>query len=224
MKNLKSKKLYFQVFEELKTYIIKNNLKPGDKLPTEQQMCEVLGVSRNVLREAIKTLEIIGVLSSKPGVGIMINSFNSNFLSTCMFLNLVDGSVNLRKQSQNVRKALEIYFAQEIIDNINDEQIKTLEQLIERMKNENDKPEFLQIDCDFHHTLYKECNNLVLTAILDSTWEIEKAYYDEAIVEEPELRYIKHKAIFDAIVSRNYDNLITAIKFHFSYDFKPYLK
>ena len=68
MRNLKTKKKYFQVYEELKSYIIKNNLKPGDKLPTEMQMSEILGVSRNVLREAIKTFEIIGVLTSKAGV------------------------------------------------------------------------------------------------------------------------------------------------------------
>ena len=85
MKNLKSPKLYFQVYDALREYIIKNNLKPGDKMPTEAEMTEALGVSRNVLREGIKTLEIIGVLSSKPGVGMIINSFNSNFLSSCIY-------------------------------------------------------------------------------------------------------------------------------------------
>ncbi len=60
MKNLKSRRLYLQVYDEIKSYIEKNHLLPGDKLPSEMKMCEMLGVSRNVLREAIKSLEITG--------------------------------------------------------------------------------------------------------------------------------------------------------------------
>ena len=69
MKNLKSRKLYLQVYDEIKNYIEENHLLPGDKLPSEMKMCEMLGVSRNVLREAIKSLEITGTVSSTPGAG-----------------------------------------------------------------------------------------------------------------------------------------------------------
>ena len=55
MKNLKSRKLYLQVYDEIKNYIEENHLVPGDKLPSEMKMCEMLGVIRNVLREAIKS-------------------------------------------------------------------------------------------------------------------------------------------------------------------------
>ncbi|WP_368273339.1 winged helix-turn-helix domain-containing protein, partial [Enterocloster bolteae] len=47
MKNLKSRRLYLQVYDEIKSYIEKNHLLPGDKLPSEMKMCEMLGVSRN---------------------------------------------------------------------------------------------------------------------------------------------------------------------------------
>lgn len=80
MKNLRSPKLYLQVYNELRNYIVQNNLKPGDKLPTEMEMCERLGVSRNVLREAIKSLEITGVVHSTPGVGIVIQEFSTDYL------------------------------------------------------------------------------------------------------------------------------------------------
>ena len=66
MKNLHAPKLYIQVYDEIKNYIYQNNLKPGDKLPTEMDMCRQLGVSRNVLREAIKALEITGVFTRRP--------------------------------------------------------------------------------------------------------------------------------------------------------------
>ena len=66
MKNLKSRKLYLQVYDEIKSYIEKNHLMPGDKLPSEMKMCEMLGVSRNVLREAIKSLEIKMCIRDRP--------------------------------------------------------------------------------------------------------------------------------------------------------------
>lgn len=75
MKNLKSRRLYLQVYDEIKNYIEKNHLMPGDKLPSEMKMCEMLGVSRNVLREAIKSLEITGAVRSTPGIGIVIQEF-----------------------------------------------------------------------------------------------------------------------------------------------------
>ena len=62
-------KLYVQAFREIRAYITRNNLQPGDLLPSEQAMCEMLGVSRNVLREAIKSMELMGMAQSRPGRG-----------------------------------------------------------------------------------------------------------------------------------------------------------
>lgn len=220
MRNLKTKKKYFQVYEELKSYIIRNNLKPGDKLPTEMQMSEILGVSRNVLREAIKTFEIIGVLTSKAGVGIELNSFNSNFLSSCMFLNLIDDNVNLVEQSQEVRKGLELYFAEDSLNTITEAQIEKLENLLTLMRSSDESLDFYSIDSQFHHILYENVNNMVLLAFLDSAWECDKAYRSELVIDEPELRYTKHKAILDAIKNKDYDAYMKALKYHFSYEFK----
>ena len=46
----KEDKLYIRAYREIRRYIVENNLKSGDLLPTEQKLCETLGVSRNVLR------------------------------------------------------------------------------------------------------------------------------------------------------------------------------
>ena len=80
MRNLKEDKLYIQAFREIRSYIIRNELKAGDLLPTEQNMCQMLGVSRNVLREAIKSMELMGMIQSVPGRGTMIKEFNLDFI------------------------------------------------------------------------------------------------------------------------------------------------
>ena len=60
MKRLKSDKLYTRVYQEIRNYIVENDLTAGDKLPSEMEMCQTLGVSRNVVREALKSLQIMG--------------------------------------------------------------------------------------------------------------------------------------------------------------------
>ena len=107
----KRQKLYQYVYNEIKDYIIKNNLQPGDVLPSEMEMMRMFGVSRNVLREATKALEIMGVVSSRNGVGKIINQFDSGFISSCMFLNLLGSETAIVVQSMQVRQVLEIGFA-----------------------------------------------------------------------------------------------------------------
>ena len=63
---------YELVAEQLLEYIAEQNLRPGDRLPTEQGLAEVLGASRNVTREAVKVLAAIGRLSVRRGAGIFV--------------------------------------------------------------------------------------------------------------------------------------------------------
>lgn len=79
MRNLKEDKLYIQTFREIRSYIITHELKAGDSLPTEQAMCQMLGVSRNVLREAIKSMELMGMIQSCPGRGTDGEGIQSGF-------------------------------------------------------------------------------------------------------------------------------------------------
>ena len=60
------------VAEQLKKWIIEKNLQPGDRLPTEQVLSEELGVARHTLREGIKRLSQLGIVSSKTGSGLYI--------------------------------------------------------------------------------------------------------------------------------------------------------
>ncbi|NBK26103.1 MAG: FadR family transcriptional regulator, partial [Spirochaetia bacterium] len=170
MKNLKSKKLYLQVYDELRHYILKNNLKPGDKIPTEMEMSQTLGVSRNVLREAIKTLEILGVVSSKPGVGMVVNAFSPSSLSTCMFLNLLEDKGDLLKQSQEVRMILELGFAQKCMDSITDDQLDRMDECVRTMEAYDENADFYDLDAHFHQCMYENLENKILIAFLDSAW------------------------------------------------------
>lgn len=69
-------KIRDMVATRLKSYIREENLKPGDRLPTEAQLASTFGVSRLSLREATKSLEFLGIVESKPGRGLTVGRFN----------------------------------------------------------------------------------------------------------------------------------------------------
>ncbi|MFA6681874.1 MAG: FadR/GntR family transcriptional regulator [Sphaerochaeta sp.] len=219
MKNLKSKKLYLQVYDEVRLYIVKNNLKPGDKIPTEMELSQALGVSRNVLREAIKTLEILGVVSSKAGVGMVVNAFSPSSLSTCMFLNLLEDKGDLLKQSQEVRKILELGFAQQCFDSITDDQLDRMQACVKTMETFDEYKDFYDSDSYFHKCMYENLDNKMLVAFLDSAWECDRSFRSK-IVDDKALRIKKHKDIYTALRTRDYDAFLKSLIFHFSYKYK----
>ena len=134
LQNLKSQKLYIRVYDEIRNYIYKNNLKAGDKLPTEMEMCEMLGVSRNVLREAIKSLEITGIVSSKPGVGIIIRDFNVDYIMSTFINSFADGDLPVEQYIEELRRVLELGFVDKAFESLTEEDIQALGSLVEQMK------------------------------------------------------------------------------------------
>lgn len=219
MKNLKSKKLYLQVYDELRSYIQRTEMKPGDKLPTEMELSEELGVSRNVLREAIKTLEILGIVTSKPGTGMVVNAFSPSSLSTCMFLSLVEDPGDLWAQSQEVRMNLEIVFARKCFDSITPAQLRIMHGCLKHMETSSNYKEGFKWDAKFHKAMYQNIDNKILIAILNSAWEFEESVRTESISDN-ELRLEKHTKIYNALKEHDYDAFLDSLDYHFNYKYK----
>ncbi len=71
-KPVRNKSLSKMVMESIKEVLIQKTLKPGDRLPTETELCESLGVGKSSVREAIKMLEVLGVVETRQGEGTYI--------------------------------------------------------------------------------------------------------------------------------------------------------
>ena len=67
-----SKKKYIEIISLVKEMILKGQIRPGDRLPTEAQLTEQLGISRTSVREALKILESMGVIIIKRGEGMFL--------------------------------------------------------------------------------------------------------------------------------------------------------
>ncbi|MEG0711206.1 MAG: GntR family transcriptional regulator [Niameybacter sp.] len=231
MKNLKSRKLYLQVYDELRNYIVQNQLQPGDKLPTEMEMCEVLGVSRNVLREAIKSLEISGIVSSKPGVGIIIQEFSPSFLFHSLLYNLYGDSTELLNQTLAVRRTLELGFMSQAFDTLTsddllllDEQTRLMREIYEMQKLKTAQLsfglKFYEADATFHKILYSHTENNVLTSIIDAVWACDKYHKQRIHSTYMEQTVVKHEKILAALIDKDFEVFSQAMYYHFNENYK----
>lgn len=76
----KEKKVFVQIVQQLRDIIEDRHIQPGDKLPSERVLCEQLGVSRASLREALRSLELLGLIQSRQGGGNYLTEVNNNQL------------------------------------------------------------------------------------------------------------------------------------------------
>lgn len=73
-KKQEHKKVFLEIVSELKEYIKTENIKPGDKLPSERVLSEMLGVGRSSVREALRSLELLGIIETRHGGGTFLAS------------------------------------------------------------------------------------------------------------------------------------------------------
>jgi len=175
------------VFENLRGAIVEGKLKPGQRL-MEVQLAEQLGVSRTPVREAIRKLELEGLVVMLPRKGAYVANMSLKDVIDVL----------------EIRASLEGLAASLSAERITDEDINTLETIVEEFENNVDESNveaLLKKDVEFHECIFKSTNNEKLHQLINSLWEQVYRFrvtyvsdYDSTvnIVEE-------HKMILDAI-------------------------
>ena len=217
MKNFKNDKLYSLVFNEIKSYIIDKPLGPGDKLPTEMEMCEKMGVSRNVLREALKSLQMMGIIKSIPGNGNVIQEFKMDFIFENVFYYLIPDDEELVTELRQIRSILEMNFLKEAFFSVAENDIVEMEQLIKAIEEKTYKGErYNEEDYKFHMLLFKNVKNKTLLSFFKAAWIVSRDLSKVKLYKSsPTFSMENHKAIFMAIKERNYEEAKKQMLLHF---------
>ena len=167
-KKFVTKPLKERVYNYLLELIIDQKLKSGDFLPPERVLCEEMGISRTVLREAINSLETRGVLTSLQGKGVKVNPVTSSDISHAFILYLKRKHQNISsKELLEIRCLIEPEFAGVVAVNHTKQDIDHLNNIIKSIQNTRDNREELnKIDLEFHLALARMSkNNLYITII-----------------------------------------------------------
>ena len=154
--------------ENLRFYIMNENIQIGERFPTEKELCATLGVGRGTVREAVKVLISQGLLEIKPGLGTFIKSKTpvpTNSLASWFASNEVE-----LQDLTVVRSALEPLATKLAIEKCTNEQLKTLKHIqicAVRAAEECDASSLAQYDEGFHHTIFVIAGNILLIEIND---------------------------------------------------------
>src|SRR5262245_20091689 len=125
--------LYKSVQEEIKDFIIEHALKPGDALPPETELSRQLNVSRNSVREAVKSLEALGILEARTGAGLFVSAFSFDPLLNNLGYGLL---FDLKQLSDllEIRILMECGMVERVVQSVTPEQLKRLRQVLARMR------------------------------------------------------------------------------------------
>ena len=213
----KNEKLYIQAFREIRSYIMKNKLKPGDLLPTEQQLCSQLGVSRNVLREAIKSMELMGMVQACPGRGTEVMEFSLDFVFQNVLFFHMDGQEKPVREMFSIRRALELSFMREAFLSITKEDVAVMRECVTEIRSRWEKGEmFEEADRKFHMTLFRALGNSVLNSMLEAIWAADSGFQLEAKMPHLASTVSKHEKIVDALEQLDFQAFVIAMLAHYS--------
>ena len=190
--------------ERIKEYVILNNLRPGDPIPTEAQLAEQFGVGRAVVREGLCALESLGVIHTKHGEGRYVSSFSLDpILQNLGYSMMVD--VEDVEEILAVRQRLEVGFIGEAIAAMDEETLTQLRELLEKMRRKAARGEvYRQEDLKFHWLIYQKVGNRLLLKLLDVFWEVYKNLRDDSMIVATNLpaEAENHGAILQAIEAK----------------------
>jgi GntR family transcriptional regulator, transcriptional repressor for pyruvate dehydrogenase complex len=157
-----------KIIAQISDALVAGELKPGDRLPPERELAEQFGVSRTVIRDAVKTLAGRGILHVKHGAGIFVTTSEENAIGRLGALSdiLPLQGVSLRDLFE-IRKVLEAEGAEWAARRRNDYHLKRLRGILEDAYRNSENIEVLsERDAQFHVAIAEASQNLVLVRVM----------------------------------------------------------
>jgi GntR family transcriptional repressor for pyruvate dehydrogenase complex len=209
-----------QVEQKIENVIREKKILPGEKLPTENELCAMFGVSRTALREALRMLTARGLISIRKGSGIYVNDYSAQHVTKPMSIYL---ELNFNKDYImhliQVRQILEPDIARMAALNRTDEDIAKLRRLLDKFIKcrEDDYSREGNLDKDFHLLLANASGNPIIPLMVQPIFELMPkirtlvyAHVDHAKSNAVEL----HERILNNIEQQNEQGAYQAMQDH----------
>lgn len=221
IKSLSRKSLSKQVIDEIINLLMTGQLKPGDRIPSEHELMEICDVSRPVIREALTSLEVMGIVNRKTRHG----TFFSEKIGSKPFSMMLALSAGDVISIIETRVALELGLVTLAAEKITDEELELIRENIEEMKNlpTNDSSD---VDMRFHKIIAHSARNPLFEGIIDALQKSHLKILEQIPLEnrnlEDTLNY--HIDIFKALEKRDPVEAYIAMYRHLDFVRKKALK
>ena len=209
-----STKLYIQIYNQIREAILDGTYRVGDKLPSEKEFCEMFGVSRGPVREALSALELNGLVESVHGAGVFVKELS---LITNDWVEETDPHDIIQ-----ARKLMEPEVARCAALHISEVEKARMRDIVETFRREAESGVYsAQTDRDFHMSIARASGNHVFLVMCDMVWKAMEQRMWKLILsrtvtaaENREQHFKEHMQIAEAILAGDAELAYTVMKAH----------
>lgn len=222
---IKKESIGDQVLAQMKEQILNGDWKEGEKIPSENQLCETFGVSRVTVRQAIQKLVAQGLLETKLGEGSFVKGFNlESFIKGVIPADYLSG--NDLVEIMRFRMHFEPMVAAWAAVSVTDEQIVKMETTLRLMTEyQEDYGKYVVYDNEFHMLLARSTGNQVaafmgemLSDVMLQSMKIITGGFG------PSHGINCHRRIIDALKDRDAEKARQEMLFHIDYSMRYYVE
>ena len=218
-------KLSHGVIRQIEGLILRGILRPGERLPSERELSERMGVSRPSLREALADLQDRGLLSSKAGAGVYVADVLGSAFAPAL-IKLFSTHDDAVFDYLSFRRDMEGLAAERAARLASDTDLKVIDTIFRKMEAAHQKrnpADEANLDADFHLSIIEASHNIIMLHMMRSMYELlrEGVFYNRSIMFKQrttrDALLDQHRAINTALQSRNPQAARTAIEAHLDF-------
>jgi GntR family transcriptional repressor for pyruvate dehydrogenase complex len=212
---IRRNKVYEEVAKQIERLIL-NKLQPGDKLPSERELAETLQVSRSSIRDAIRGLELMGLVEPRQGAGTIVREISAESLVN-PFANVLKHRKELVGELLDFRKMLEPPLAARAAKNASSDEIEEMEEILRRQQVTLARGEAsIDEDAEFHYSIALASGNSVVLKVLDIVMDLLRETRERSLQLKgrPQKSLAGHRRILTAIKRHDADAAKSAMRRH----------
>ena len=206
------------IVEQIQALIREGVLKPGDRLPPERELAERLQVSRSSLREAMRALELQGVVVSRPGAGTFVSTESLDALISIIAASLTETRDTLNDIFE-VRHLLEPQIAALAAERATGEDARRMAEALGEQERQMARGETgVEGDTAFHFALAQATQNWALVKVVSTISDILRQSRDLSLQTpgRPERSLTSHGHILDMVQRGDAEGARSAMHYHIS--------
>ena len=215
-KAINRRSLYQDIVGQVQELIRDGVLKPGDRLPPERELAERLKVSRSSLREAMRALELQGLLVSRPGAGTFVSTESLDTLISIIAASFSETS-GILNDIFEVRHLLEPQIAALAAERVTPKDIQHMEEALEEQSRQIARGETgVEGDTAFHFAMAQATQNWALVKVFSTIADILRQSQDQSLQTpgRPQRSLASHRHLLEVIRQRDVEGARPAMEHH----------
>jgi GntR family transcriptional repressor for pyruvate dehydrogenase complex len=225
LQRISKDKLYVQIIKQILQMINEDGYEVGQRLPSERDLAEQLGVSRPSVREAIAGLEVLGIVETRIGSGIVVRDLAAldRDQASPAFAEIEFAEDESPYEIMAVREILETGAIRMAVERATEQDLEDIRVALEAMiaAAQSSQQYRIELDFDFHLAVVRASHNSILIRIMESLGELVNQRLYRAMIDllrrDPVRAAIQtedHRLIYEAVKERDLDKAVASIQRH----------